>query len=169
MASEVDPLPFEGNPVIESWLNMIDLPTHVPFSNECRFVAAFLEMRGEIDEAIRDGVVIVDNPVIVRVEPREDRRTARRTKGGRDDSILEVDAFLRDSVEVGSFEERMIEEAERIVSMIVRQDDQEVWFLLRGREAKRGCHERGNQGGQKCGTSERHAATLERLLSRVNL
>ena len=70
-------LPLEADPAVEAGLRVVALQPHVPFADERGLVAGGLQIFGIEDEAGRDRVVVVHHPVLVRVEPGEDRRAAR--------------------------------------------------------------------------------------------
>ena len=70
--SEVNPLPFESDPVVKPWLRVINLTSHMPFPNKCGFISNVLKIFREKDELVRERVVVVDHPVVMGVETCQD-------------------------------------------------------------------------------------------------
>ena len=66
--SKIHALPLETDPMIESRLNVINHPTHVPFSDKGRLVTGFLQILGKVPKPLRNRIVVVDHPVIVSIE-----------------------------------------------------------------------------------------------------
>ena len=129
-AGQVGPLALETDPVVEPRLRTVALRPHVPLSNEGGLVACPLQIFREEHQAGVDGVVVVHHPVLVGVKAGEDRGAGRRTQGRGDHGVPEVHALGRQPVQLRRLQERLaLHEAERIVAMVVGQDDDDVAAL----------------------------------------
>ena len=126
-------LPPKTHPVIESGLRRIGFAAHVPFADEGGAKAGLLQILREEPRSVRDRGVVVDDVVAVGVLTRENRRAARTAQRSRHHRVAEIDAIARQRVEVRRLQPGLaLEEAERIVAMIVGQDEDDVARLSRG-------------------------------------
>ena len=73
-------LAFEGDPMVETSLWVINISAHVPLANESRFITRLLQLLGKENEIRVDGVVIIDDAVIVSVLASKNRCSTRRTE-----------------------------------------------------------------------------------------
>ena len=122
----ISALPGKAHPMFESGSGRI-LPGHVPFPNERRFVAGFLQ---ELREC-RDGGIWV-NPVIskdfvgVRITASQEtspRRAAQRRCHKR---VLEYDALFGQAIHVRCFQPGMARTTHGVITLVIRQDKDDV-------------------------------------------
>ena len=75
-------LPRETNPVVETWLRIVQAPrcrcrlAHVPFTDECRVIAGHLQVLRKENAVRIGGRVVIYDPMVVHVLPGQYRRPA---------------------------------------------------------------------------------------------
>ena len=99
---QVGALAPEADPAIEPGLRSPIVVPHVPLAEEPGLVAGPLQVLREVGRPGRHRRVVVDHLVLVRVQPGEDARPARRAQGGRHERVLQVDAGPGDAVEAAA-------------------------------------------------------------------
>src|SRR5262245_11840319 len=116
------PLPFEADPAIESWLRSIAATAHVPFPKEPGLVTGGLQILWEKSQARRHGIVVVDHPMSVSIEARQDRRSRWRAERCRHKGVSQPRSVFGQRVEIWRFQKRMSRAAERVKPMIIRDN-----------------------------------------------
>ena len=124
---EVLPLPFVGDKPVKTGSWFVILFTHVPLANEGGLVADFLQVRREIGRTGRDGRVVINDAVAMGEDTGPDGRTAGTTQRRSHEGIPEMSPFSRQSVEVGGVQPGLsFQEAERVVTVIIGEDEDDV-------------------------------------------
>src|SRR5258708_4796888 len=95
----------------------------MPLAEEPRFITGLLKVRRKEDRAIRNCCVVIDDAVAMRIDASEDRGTARTAQGRRDKCVFEVNAFVREAIELRGLQPRLrLKEPERVITMIIAQN-----------------------------------------------
>jgi hypothetical protein len=112
--------------VIEAGSRIVICSAHVPFTDKCGGVSGALQVLRKEDRVFGDQAIVVDHAMLVSVQPRQDRRTTRRTKRCCDKRVLQVNAVTGQRIEMRCFQERMPGKPHRVKSMIVSQKENDV-------------------------------------------
>ena len=92
---------------------------------------------------------IIHNPVLMRIQPREQRRAARRAERRGAKRIRKPHAFLREPVDVRRLHMRRAVAPERLRTEIVAEDEEDVGLVGRARDDKEDeKKEDGTHGGE---------------------
>ena len=122
---DVRPLPPERDPVVEPGARVVAGAAHVPLADERGVVAGGLQPDGERRQVAGHGGAVVEHLVGVGVEPRQDRRPARRAQRRGDERVLEEDAALGEPIEVRRLEV-VVAEPEPVEPLVVGEDEDDV-------------------------------------------
>ena len=123
---QIRALTAKAHPVIEPRPRLVGAASHVPLADVRRLVAGLLQMLRKEHRPLGHEPVVVDHPVLVRVQPSEDRCPAWRTQRRGHECIFQVHTVPGHRVEVRRLQKRMPHEAHRVVAMIVSQDENNV-------------------------------------------
>jgi hypothetical protein len=112
---------------------LVALAAHVPLADHGRGVAGPLQVLRVKHQVGGHGVVVVHHAVPVGVLPREDGGPGRGAQGGGHKGVGQVHAALGELVEVGRLHERLpLEEAQRVVAVVIGEDEHQVAGLGAG-------------------------------------
>ena len=120
------PLALEADPVVESWTRRVIHVSHVPLADEASFVTRVLQILWKEKRTIWNEPLVIDDAVSKGVKSSENRGSTGRTKRSCDECIFEMDAVFGHLVQIGSFQKWMPHHAERIPSMVVAQNKNDV-------------------------------------------
>jgi len=119
----------ETHPVVKSWAGRIGFSTHVPLADVGGCVASLLQPLWEKTCPLRHESIIVDDPMLVSVKPRQDGSSTGGAERGGHKGILEMDTISRDCVHMWRFQKWMAHEAHRIVTMVISKDEDDIPLL----------------------------------------
>ncbi len=147
LAGQIRALPWEADPMVEATLRRVvlafagDVSAHVPLADERSLVARLLQILRKESQRRIDRMIVVDHMVLVGVEAGEDGRSRRRAERRGHERILEVHAIAREAVQRRCVRiAPLAQEAHRVVSMIVREHEQDVARLrARSTSERREC------------------------------
>ena len=113
------------HPVLEPRPRVVAGAAHVPFAHEGGLVSGGLQPDRERRQIRGHRGAVVEHLVGVRIETRQDRRTARRAERRGDECVLEQDALLGQAVEVRRLEVR-VAHTKPVEPLIVGEDEDDV-------------------------------------------
>jgi hypothetical protein len=120
----------------------------MPFADEGRVVSRLLQVLRKEDRSARHRVLVVDDPMLVRILAGENRGPARRAQRGRDEGVTEVHPATCERVEMRRLEPGMLHEPHRIETQVIDEHEDDVARLRPGKpgqlhRARLGPHRRG--------------------------
>lgn len=121
----VQTLAAERHPLIKAGTRVVAVASHVPFSDQSRFIALLLEKLRERWQIGTQGGNVVEHPMRMNVLAGENGSATGRTKGRSDESVLKKNTALRQPVHVRRFDPGMALATHR-VAMIVRKDEDKI-------------------------------------------
>ncbi len=120
----------------------------MPLTHKRSLVTSGLEVLREIHQIGSNRIVVIDHLVVVGVEARNNRGSTGSTEGRRDKGIGEVCPVGCHPIHLGCLEPRMPNETHGIISVIIREHEDDVSRFLSGDflNTWRGRLKRGNAG-----------------------
>ena len=122
---KIRPLPLETDPSVKAGTRIVGRGAHVPLAEEARLVSRLLEIARKEHQPLLRRIVVVDDAVVHRRQPGQQRRATGRAQRCRDHGIGKVGPVAGEVVDVGCFKARR-QEAHRIEAQIVEQHEHDV-------------------------------------------
>ena len=126
----VRPLTRKRNPMAKTRSRGVVRGAHVPLTNKSRVVTNSLKFSGKRWRCAIKRCPIGQNLVTVRVLASENRSPTRRTQRSCDKSVFKHDTLVCQTVEMWCLEKRMPRKRERIVALIVNQNEYDVGTVI---------------------------------------
>jgi hypothetical protein len=134
---EIPALPLVGDEVVVPGPRLVVVLPHVVLADVGGRVTGALQALWKIvDPRVELGEVVRD-PMLVGIEPAQQRRPARRTQRRRRERVPEIDSFPGEPIDVGGPHMRVAGIAQRVGAKIVEQDEEDVRPALDRRSHRR--------------------------------